>query len=1131
MRTISSAAPVPPPRRWPGALLIVAGTGAAYAAAVLIGRGQEARGERILSVFDPFFLALRGPGAGATDWLEGHVAVVAGSVTLLLALLALAGSWGAGRRRAGPLLTACGATGLAVWGQSLLLWDHVALGRALYLAGVGAAFVLGWWQPMRRLPGFPAFGAEAGAGERDTWQPSWPTECWLVLGIALLSLACRAWALTELSDFLDLEMVDSMVQGRTLHGVAEYARETFLTTNPGFAHMLPLWAIYRLFGASVFTLRMAAVLWGVAAVPMMYWVVRRLGGPKPALLAALFMATAPDQLFWSRSENGFFSPVPMLALVTVNVGLWMVERFSLASVLSAAVCMPLSRYFYTTCLAMFLFPLGVMAHATLFVRGAWRKLWFVVPILAVGLVVWWFHLTVLLAALNDWQWRFRHPADIYGGPAWTRQGDFANVSLVELARGQATSMAGQLKDVARDLTYQAQNRFGHWYSRSQPNPHPTTLNVGLVLLAALGVGYLAGQLRDPRAFALLWWLCIALLPGIMSRDAAPRRMSMLFLVAHVIAALFVAALVRLARQSGGHRGASVATATAGAALAVVIGTNAVSHFRLPLQPAIFTDHLRFVRPFLEGSDAWFFNLPHAFRSFVMLGHLEHFLTSPGCFQFVETHIDWLKLGLAPHCTFADEAYNLILTEAERRAVQERYQMHRASFVFFVDPATRKDLGLVRALYPDAAHAEYTSPRDGRHLAAVTVDVAESLALRTPDLRLADPPDAPPALLADVPVRMIAEPDAAGPSSAVVAGGILLDSDGWYRFGLQAPCPGAELRVAGQVPGDQPTPLLAGVHPFTVRVPDWTQCGGPMRILSTSAPATALAPVPPERITSVRVAALAEAVAPVVQAYPGYAPPAMLGRPPVRPGDLQVGPDGSLFVAGFADGRWLMYRLAPSGAVLANWDMRAPQNINLSTFAVADDGTVAAVFARTLRLYGPDGQDLGAWENVWLSFESQLAWWGPHVVTSIPHRNSLAVFDRHGELQSEFSAFATERGPQELYQPRGFSLTRDGDLIVLQENGRAVRFHTPTDRFQPSFVRDFAIEAASQGVAFDGAQRILMPAAGRVQVFDGDGTRLMADNPDRDPGHHPFGGELRLRSGADGVYLLEIEGQRLWKIPH
>ena len=58
-----------------------------------------------------------------------------------------------------------------------------------------------------------------------------------------------------------------------LVGVSGSGKSTFAAR-----HFLPTQVIYHLFGTSIFTLRMAAVLWGIPAVPLMYTLGRRLGG-------------------------------------------------------------------------------------------------------------------------------------------------------------------------------------------------------------------------------------------------------------------------------------------------------------------------------------------------------------------------------------------------------------------------------------------------------------------------------------------------------------------------------------------------------------------------------------------------------------------------------------------------------------------------------------------------------------------------------------------------------------------------------------------------------------------------------------------------------------------------------------
>lgn len=1123
--TLTTATGAPAPRRWPGALLALLGVAVAYALVMLVGRAQEAENARILGAFDPLFLWIRGGGAAATDWLEAHVAWVAGAVSAGV-LVILISAWVANRRVGGDLLFACLVLLLGTWGQALLLLDAVSLGTAVYLAGMLGAVVLGFWRPMRTLPGFPGFGADPGAGTTGAWQPSWRAECAIIFAIGIVALLFRAWALTEHSDFLDLETVDSWVQSRTLEGVGDYYRFTFLATNPGAAHMLPQWGLFHLFGASIFSLRMAAALWGVAAVLLMYSLVRRLAGVTPAVVAALLLALAPDQLFWSRSENGFFSPVPALALTTVHVALWMAQRFSLPAVLCAALLMPVSRYFYTTCLAMFLLPLAVAGHTALFLRGAWRKLWYVVPILAAGLLLWWFHLTLVVGTLRDNDYRFLHPAQIYGGTAWTKQGDFAQASTLELVRLQAESMGAHLAHVIRDLTHEARNAFGHWYMRAQPNPHPTTMNVGLVALLALGVGYLTGQLRDPRAFALLVWLVIALLPGIMSREAAPRRMSMLFPAAHIVGTLFLAAVVRVVRRSSGRRPAEVAIGLCAVGFAVLQLTNTVSFFRMPMQPVIFADYQRFLRPILADSDAWFLNLPRPFISLLQFSEVDRFVAAPWCIQGVAGDDSWLRLGLQPHCTFEDHAYGLTFTPEEARAARAAHTLERISYVFFVEPITQAQVDLIRALYPQAETHDYVSPRDQRHIAVVTIDAADAVALRAPLVRSGDA--APPPVLAGA-AQQVAADGAPPPPALLVEGGLWLDTDNWYAFSVRPACPGATLTVGGEPAlGAAPRPMLAGVHRFTLSVPDPAACALPLQIAFTRPDTPTAVRLAGDRITSPTVADLPAAAAPPVTTYPGYRDARQIIQLPARAADLAIGADGTLHVAVLENQRWRIDRYGPDGAALGSFDIGAPREMDPGTMTIAPDGTLAILFGRTVFLFDAAGQRIGTWENAGFVWETQIAFWGNDLLlATIPHRDSIALLARDGEVLDELKTFAG--GPGGFVAPTSLATDGAGELVVLQPDGKALRFHGPADRFAPVFAGQFAVRSSSNGGALDGPDRFLLPTDHIVEVFAADGTRLMAADPTADLSRLRVGRTARVRTAGGRVYVLDPEGSRVWEL--
>lgn len=1113
-----------PARRWPGVALVLLAIGVVYVVAILVGRAEEAANVRILGLFDLLFLWIRGGGAAATDWLERHVLWVAGGLSGA-ALAVLVSGWISVRRLPRDLLAVVAVLLLGLWGQALLLMDVIGIGTAAYLAGMLGVMAFGWWRPMRRLPGFPGFGADPGAGEAGAWHPTWRAECLIIFAIAVVALLFRTWALTEQSDFLDLETVDSFVQSRTLEGVADYYRFTFLSTNPGAAHMLPQWAIFHLFGASVFTLRMAAVLWGVAAVLLMYWLVRRIAGVTPAVVASLLLALAPDQLFWSRSENGFFSPVPALALATVNAGLWMAQRFSFPSVVMAALLMPASRYFYTTCLAMVLFPLAVAGHAAVFVRGNWKRLWFVVPILAIGLVGWWFHLTLVVGTIKGGDYRFLHPAQIYGGTAWTKQGDFSQASIPELVRLQATSMATHMQRVVRDMTYEAQGSFGHWYMRAQPNPHPTTMNVALVALLALGIGYLAGQLRDPRAWALLIWLVIALLPGIGSRDATPRRMSMLFPAAHVIGTLFLAAALRTVRQAAGRRPAELATWIGAVLFAVLLLTNTVTFFRMPIQPVIFADYQRFLRPILAGSDSWFLNLPRPFISLLQFTEADRWVEQPWCIEGVEHDASWLSLGLQPRCTFEDHAYGLTFTPEEIEAARAAHQMRRITYAFFVEPVTQHQVDLIRALYPKAEMHDYVSPRDQRRIATVTIDLADAVALRAPLVRSSAA--TPPEVLAGV-AQEVTQDGAPPAPGLAVEGGLWLERDSWYTFALQPACPGATLAIDGEpATADARRPLLAGVHRFTLTVADPAACALPLQVAFTRPDTPTPATIGGDRFTSPAVAALPAAAAPPVTTYAGYPLARQLIQLPGRAADMAVGQDGTLHIALLEQGAWRLYRYGADGTQLGAWNIDAPREMDPGTMTVAPDGTVAILFGRHVYLIGTDGTRTGGWANVWFVWETQLAFFGAdRVLATIPHRDSVAEITRGGEVVREFNAFPG--GPGKFFAPTSLALNGDGALMVLQPDGKALRFDTPTETFAPSFVRQFPVDSASNGVAFDG-ERLLLPTDRIIQVFDAQGTRLMADNPTADLSRLQVGRLARVRTGAGRVYVLDPEANRVWEL--
>src|SRR5262245_12157518 len=485
-------------RRWPWVLAVIVGILAAYTLIALIGVHADAREQRVLNSLTPVFYWLRDNGAATQEWLQTHRRSVGFAGVILLLAIGVAAL--AQRGRAGyPVGLLAIALSLGVSAQVALQGDATTTGMWLYLAASGCAVLLGIWCPLKRLAAFPPFppAAEvaAGAAPASGGRPatlSFGRECLLVLGLTLIALISRTWALTELYDFFDLEMIDSMVQARTWAGYAGYLDFGFVQNNGGAVHLLPAELIFRLFGTSIFTLRMTAVLWSITAIPLMYTLGRRIGGVTAGVFTSIFLITAPEQLFRARNENVFFSGVAVCALVTAHLALWMVERLSPLAVFCNALWMPWCRWFYSASMVAFLIPITTALHAMVFGRGLWRKARYVVPGLALGLVFWIFSLSVMKAALHNWEWQFVDPSAVYGASAWRKHGEFRDASFPDLIKLQAVSMSTNFGEIVRNMSYQTEN-FSHWCQRAQPGEHRTIMNVGLALLVFVGLAYLLGQ--------------------------------------------------------------------------------------------------------------------------------------------------------------------------------------------------------------------------------------------------------------------------------------------------------------------------------------------------------------------------------------------------------------------------------------------------------------------------------------------------------------------------------------------------------------------------------------------------------------------------------------------------------------
>ncbi len=1023
------------------------------------GKREAAQGERVLGALDFLAFRFRAGAALVLTWSYAHRSFLALLATLLLAATAAAACARGGRRGIPAALLSAAAVA-AVWGEILILGDAHSFGWALFAVAVLTAAAAGRTRPLALTPGFPA-GPEGSARESSPGRtlPGW-TESLGLFALFGLALVTRAWALNQLPSIFDEEMISVQTQSRTGHGLRQFTATEFVGTSNGLATPVTNRLVFAALGVSLYATRVTALIWGLAAVPLFWGLVRRLcGGALATFGATLLFVCAPEQLFWSRSEVSVFAPIAALGLLFAHVGLSMVGRFGIAPVLLAATVTPLCRFFYTAGHVLFVYPALLAGHAALFARGVARRALGALPVLLLGILVWVGSVSIAVAAAGGPR-RFVDPARVRGEPAW-RAGFPSTASTAEVLRGQAVRVAGNLASVGTGLTSH-QTYASHWYERfaALPGRDPMVC-VGLTVLAAVGFGYLLGQVADRRAALVLFWLGLGLLPGVLSDEPDARRLSVIFVPILLLAALVVTAWVRLARDAGGRLAGNLARLGAGLAIAGISASGLASNLLLPVAPLARDEQIRFARPLVEKSDVVLHNLFYRFGKTLEFGFLDRLLSPAGpCMQFVDRGDELLSI-LRPSCDFREEVYGLTLAPADIESRRRALRAARVSYLLQDTPPARQAVSALRAIDPGARVAEHDWPSMGERLLAFEVNPEALRAATTPEV-----------------------------SPGGARGGFLVPKPGWYRLVLEPPCPLARVAAgASRWNGEEERPLLPGIFPFEISGPGG--CVSRARpMLAAAGAAGTFAPA----LTAPALTLLPETRGVEPVPFAGWPRAHEVLRTADRISDFGVDREGRLYSLFLRDQSWEIRRYSREGVETGRVRAELPLDASTGTLLVEPDGGCIAFSLRAFERFDENLRRLGRWE-----LPGGLT--GSHVVRlpggrlAVLTGSTLQIFGGDGGVESVWGPEGEARGQFEL----PIAVAFEGDrLAVIEEGGGVHVFRLseapivlrPESRFTLAFAREPHPEYL-RGAAFDGP-RLLVPYSPDEAplIVDVRGTRLM-----------------------------------------
>lgn len=412
----------------------------------------------------------------------------------------------------------------------------------------------------------------SGLGARNPWRVRLPrltagliAEVSLAIGVVALALALRAPGLHSLPPDVHGDEAAIGNEARRLMAGGDLFGFGWADV-PALSFAIPVPAM-EIFGNSLSGLRAASVIQGTLSVLLLYLIVRRLFGARPAVLAAFFLAISQWDIHFSRSGTHYMQAQLGTLLVIYFVMRGLESRRAVDFVVAGLAVGFCFEVYYAARLAPVIVAV-YLAYRAVTERAFIRRHWLAPAAMALGFLV--FVAPMSVAVLESPQALF------------SRTGQVSLLSAPNMNHAKEHYGLGEAQEVVRiqgQRTLEAFNLSGETstqYGRLGP-----LLDFWSAALLALGFVVVLARLGDARYFLIGSWIVLTLVLGAVltiSAPFAPRLVG-------VIPALMV--LPALALEVGwrgatfvfGRRGSHAFGLAAAALLALALFSNYRDYFQ------------------------------------------------------------------------------------------------------------------------------------------------------------------------------------------------------------------------------------------------------------------------------------------------------------------------------------------------------------------------------------------------------------------------------------------------------------------------------------------------------------------------------------------------------------------------
>jgi Dolichyl-phosphate-mannose-protein mannosyltransferase len=353
--------------------------------------------------------------------------------------------------------------------------------------------------------------------------------------VCLVGLVFRMYALNYNFDSFEGELSNYAASATSIPGMVLANRGFGAWAPLGLLYYLPIYLTTKLFGVTLVALRLSSAIVGIFTIPLLYLFGRKIAGKEAALLAALLLALNHQHIGWGRTDIHPHGVTTWPTLVLCVVFLRACATRHVTDFILLVLAMGLTWHQYPSGQSAVAIPFIASGIYFLFNRGKLPFRWSQSTWLILGAALWFIGLP-LSYYYADGKFVLDNPFNLTGPRAlWGgldgEQGSLHRAVIV-------TRIAIEhLGNVIEGIFYHARYLFHQDFIAEVYEMYPRTLPWLMTPFMFAGLVYLVRSAYRLEVAVLLSWVIAAIVPGILSEQAYPKRLSTLFPALDLITAI------------------------------------------------------------------------------------------------------------------------------------------------------------------------------------------------------------------------------------------------------------------------------------------------------------------------------------------------------------------------------------------------------------------------------------------------------------------------------------------------------------------------------------------------------------------------------------------------------------------